>query len=106
MTMPFTVPVTLHGRVCETPDTWTIQLETPKTFRPKAGQFVMVPIGNTGLVRCWTVSSTCDSCEFTTLTVRCVPGGRGSGWITKDVPVQGRRTTVVTFRQKTAEPLS
>ncbi|BBF24057.1 ferredoxin--NADP reductase [Sutterella megalosphaeroides] len=90
MTMPFTVPVTLHGRICETPDTWTIQLETPKTFRPKAGQFVMVPIGDTGLVRCWTVSSTCGSCEFTTLTVRCVPEGKGSNWITKEVPVGAR----------------
>ncbi len=82
----FDTLATLHSRVRETPDTWTVNLLVPKGFRYRPGQFAMVKIGSTGAVRCWTLSSTPGFTPFVSFTVRRVEGGVGSPWITRGLP--------------------
>ena len=52
----------------------------------RPGQFTIVKVGETGVCRPYTVSSTHGISEFVTTTVCRVPGGCASNWITT-VPV-------------------
>ena len=81
-------PMRLHSRIQETPDTFTqnfVPLDG-KPFVNRPGQFTVVKVGDTGVCRPYTVSSTLGISEFVTTTVCRVPGGCASNWITT-VPV-------------------
>lgn len=81
-------PMRLHSRIQETPDTFTqnfVPLDG-KPFVNRPGQFTVVKVGETGVCRPYTVSSTHGISEFVTTTVCRVPGGCASNWITT-VPV-------------------
>ena len=81
-------PMRLHSRIQETPDTFTqnfVPLDG-KPFANRPGQFTIVKVGETGVCRPYTVSSTHGISEFVTTTVCRVPGGCASNWITT-VPV-------------------
>lgn len=73
----------VHHIVQETPDVWTIALINHDFYRWQAGQFALVQIGKSELLRAYTLSSTPGQSEFITLTVRHIPGGKGSGWLTQ-----------------------
>ena len=78
----------LVSRRQETPDTFTqdfLPLDG-KPFINRPGQFTVVRVGDTGVCRPYTVSSTYGISEFVNTTVCRVPGGLASNWITT-VPV-------------------
>lgn len=81
-------PMRLVSRIQETPDTFTqnfVPLDG-KPFVNRPGQFTVVKIGESGVCRPYTVSSTYGISEYVTTTVCRVPGGFASNWITT-VPV-------------------
>jgi 3-ketosteroid 9alpha-monooxygenase subunit B len=74
------------GVVEETHDTRSYLLEVPpalaERFRYRAGQYLSfeVPQGAESIVRCYSLASSPERGEPPKVTVKRVPGGRGSGW--------------------------
>jgi 3-ketosteroid 9alpha-monooxygenase subunit B len=72
--------------VRETPDTLSYVLDVPaelgERFRYRAGQFLTfkVPAAGGELLRCYSLSSAPETDAAPKVTVKLVPGGRGSGW--------------------------
>jgi len=72
--------------VRETHDTLSYVLEIPaelaERFHYRAGQFLTfkVPTANGELLRCYSLSSAPETDAAPKVTVKLVPGGRGSGW--------------------------
>lgn len=70
----------------ETRDTLSYVLDVPadlaERFRYRAGQFLTfkVPSADGELLRCYSLSSAPESDAAPKVTVKLVPGGRGSGW--------------------------
>lgn len=77
--------------VRETPDTLSYVLEVPAALRERfayrAGQFLTfkVPAASGELLRCYSLSSAPETDAAPKVTVKLVPGGRGSGWFHADV---------------------
>jgi len=75
------------GLVDETADTRSIVLEIPpaleETFAYAAGQFCTfrATIGGEPIIRCYSMSSSPDTGDPFTVTVKRVPGGRMSNWM-------------------------
>lgn len=72
--------------VRETPDTLSYVFDVPAEladrFRYRAGQFLTfkVPAPGGELLRCYSLSSAPETDPAPKVTVKLVPGGRGSGW--------------------------
>lgn len=72
--------------VRETPDTVSVVFEIPadlaERFRYRAGQFLTFKVPSAGgeLLRCYSLSSAPETDAAPQVTVKKVPGGRGSGW--------------------------
>jgi 3-ketosteroid 9alpha-monooxygenase subunit B len=70
----------------ETPDARSFELAIPRElaerFRYRAGQYLTfeVPTGGEHIVRCYSLASAPELGEPHKVTVKRVPGGRGSGW--------------------------
>ncbi|NMP27140.1 NADH oxidoreductase [Rahnella sp. SAP-1] len=70
----------------ETPNVWTLSLFTHDRYDYRPGQFALVNIGTSGLEqRAYTLSSTPGVSRFIELTVKLLPGGCGSTWLTGEV---------------------
>lgn len=75
----------VHHIIQETPDVWTLALINHDFYPYQPGQFALVGIGDSEEVRAYTLSSSPGSSRFITLTVRRLPQGLGSGWLTQRV---------------------
>jgi 3-ketosteroid 9alpha-monooxygenase subunit B len=79
-------PLRVREVVRETHDTLSYLLDVPpelaERFRYRAGQFLTfkVPIPGGELLRCYSLSSAPEMDPAPKVTVKLVPGGRGSGW--------------------------
>jgi len=79
-------PLRVREVVRETPDTLSYVLDVPaelaERFRYRAGQFLTfkVPAADGELLRCYSLSSAPETDAAPKVTVKLVPGGRGSGW--------------------------
>lgn len=79
-------PLRVREVVRETPDTLSYVLDVPpelaERFRYRAGQFLTfkVPVSGGELLRCYSLSSAPEIDAEPKVTVKLVPGGRGSGW--------------------------
>jgi 3-ketosteroid 9alpha-monooxygenase subunit B len=79
-------PLRVREVVRETPDTLSYVLDVPaelaERFRYRAGQFLTfkVPVAGGELLRCYSLSSAPETDAAPKVTVKLVPGGRGSGW--------------------------
>jgi 3-ketosteroid 9alpha-monooxygenase subunit B len=79
-------PLRVRDVVRETPDTLSYVFEIPaelaERFRYRAGQFLTfkVPVAGGELLRCYSLSSAPETDAAPQVTVKRVPGGRGSGW--------------------------
>jgi len=77
----------------ETHDTLSYVLDVPaelaERFRYRAGQFLTfkVPTASGELLRCYSLSSAPETDAAPKVTVKLVPGGRGSGWFHNTVQV-------------------
>ena len=80
-------PLTVADVVDETADTRSFVFEIPtaleETFRYAAGQFCTfrATIGGESVVRCYSMSSSPDTGDPFTFTVKRVPGGKMSNWM-------------------------
>ncbi len=79
-------PLRVREVVRETQDTLSYVLDVPpelaERFRYRAGQFLTfkVPAAGGELLRCYSLSSAPETDAAPKVTVKLVPGGRGSGW--------------------------
>ena len=79
-------PLRVREVVRETHDTLSYVFEVPaelsERFRYRAGQFLTfkVPAAGGELLRCYSLSSAPETDAAPKVTVKLVPGGRGSGW--------------------------
>jgi 3-ketosteroid 9alpha-monooxygenase subunit B len=79
-------PLRVREVVRETHDTLSYVLDVPADladrFRYRAGQFLTfkVPVSGGELLRCYSLSSAPEIDALPKVTVKLVPGGRGSGW--------------------------
>jgi 3-ketosteroid 9alpha-monooxygenase subunit B len=79
-------PLRVREVVRETHDTLSYVLDVPPEladrFRYRAGQFLTfkVPVSGGELLRCYSLSSAPEIDAAPKVTVKLVPGGRGSGW--------------------------
>jgi 3-ketosteroid 9alpha-monooxygenase subunit B len=79
-------PLRVREVVRETHDTLSYVLDVPaelqERFRYRAGQFLTfkVPAPEGELLRCYSLSSAPETDAAPKVTVKLVPGGRGSGW--------------------------
>ncbi len=91
MTMPTPLcpnAMQVHDVRQETPDVWTISLMPAGVYRYQPGQYALVSIRNDeNTLRAYTLSSSPGQSRFITLTVRAIPDGIGSSWLTQDVRV-------------------
>ncbi|HEU4427509.1 MAG TPA: ferredoxin--NADP reductase [Myxococcota bacterium] len=84
-------PLRVREVIRETPDTLSYLLDVPaelaERFRYRAGQFLTfkVPVAEGELLRCYSLSSAPETDAAPTVTVKLVPGGRGSGWFHQHV---------------------
>jgi NADH oxidoreductase Hcr len=85
----------------ETPSVWTLELAPPPDYTYLPGQYALVDIDGGRTVRAYSLSSSPSLGESLHLTVRRLPGGLGSNWLTGQVqvgdtlqlsPAQGRFT--------------
>ncbi len=79
-------PLRVREVVRETHDTFSYVFDVPASlaerFRYRAGQFLTfkVPTPSGELLRCYSLSSAPETDAAPQVTVKLVPGGRGSGW--------------------------
>jgi 3-ketosteroid 9alpha-monooxygenase subunit B len=84
-------PLRVREVVRETPDTLSYVLDVPaalaERFRYRAGQFLTFKVPGAGgeLLRCYSLSSAPETDPAPKVTVKRVPGGRGSGWFHETV---------------------
>ncbi|MGV3344234.1 NADH oxidoreductase [Enterobacteriaceae bacterium LUAb1] len=78
-------PMMVHHIHQETHDVWTLALICHDNYSWQAGQFALVSINNSETLRAYTLSSSPGVSTFITLTIRRVPDGAGSVWLTRDV---------------------
>lgn len=69
----------------ETSDVWTLFLSCSEGYDYEPGQFALVSINNSGTLRAYTISSTPGISPYVALTVRRLPDGLGSRWLTEQV---------------------
>lgn len=70
----------------ETPDVWTISLSCKDEYHYLPGQYALVSIRQReDVLRAYTLSSSPGLSPFITLTVRAIPQGEGSQWLTQEV---------------------
>ncbi len=78
----------VHSIVQETPDVWSLRLINHDFYSYLPGQYALVSIRNSDeTLRAYTLSSTPGLSPFIQLTVRCLPDGEGSRWLTQQVNV-------------------
>lgn len=78
----------VHSIEQETDDVYTLSLIAQDYYPYEAGQYALVSIKNTPTItRAYTLSSTPGLSQFVTLTVRRIPDGIGSNWLTSEVNV-------------------
>ena len=78
----------VHAITQETDDVFTLELIAQDYYPYEPGQYALVSIKNTpNIVRAYTLSSTPGLSRFITLTVRRIPNGIGSTWITSEVKI-------------------
>jgi 3-ketosteroid 9alpha-monooxygenase subunit B len=93
-------PLAVADVVDETADTGSFVLEIPPELRERftyvAGQFCTfrATIGGEPVVRCYSMSSSPDTADPFTVTVKRVPGGRMSNWM-NDALAPGARIDVM-----------
>lgn len=89
MTMPTPLcphRMQIHDIRKETPDVWTLSLICPDFYPYLPGQHALVSINSSDTtLRAYTLSSTPGVSRFITLTVRRLPGGAGSQFLTQQV---------------------
>ncbi len=69
----------------ETADVWTLFLSCNEGYEYEPGQFALVSINNSETLRAYTISSTPGISPYIALTVRRLPDGLGSRWLTGQV---------------------
>jgi NADH oxidoreductase Hcr len=89
MTMPTPLcpnQMQVHSIHQETPDVWTISLICHDFYRYHPGQYALVSIRDSEeTLRAYTLSSSPGQSKFITISVRCLPDGEGSRWLTQEV---------------------
>lgn len=89
MTMPTPLcpnAMQIHSIHQETADVWTLELLAQDFYPYLPGQYALVSIRNSDtILRAYTISSSPGLSRFVTLTVRCLPNGNGSTWLTHEV---------------------
>lgn len=87
MTMPTPLcpnRMQIHDIRQETPDVWTLSLINHDFYPYQPGQYALVSIKNSAdTLRAYTLSSTPGLSPFITLSVRRLPDGTGSRWLTE-----------------------
>ncbi|MCW3478229.1 2Fe-2S iron-sulfur cluster-binding protein [Neisseriaceae bacterium JH1-16] len=71
----------------ETPSVWTLELTPPPDYTYLPGQYALVDIADGRALRAYTLSSSPGLHEHLHLTVRRLPEGLGSSWLTSQVQV-------------------
>lgn len=70
----------------ETPDVWTLSLICHDVYPYQPGQYALVSIRDSAeTLRAYTLSSSPGLSRFLTLSVRRLPGGEGSQWLTREL---------------------
>ncbi|MGL5727236.1 MAG: NADH oxidoreductase [Plesiomonas sp.] len=86
----------VHALHQETADVFTLILRPAKPYSYLAGQYAFVNIGNNQpenkpgnlpVVRAYTISSSPNVSEYISITVRQIPNGVGSQWLTTQIKV-------------------
>lgn len=78
----------VHSIVQETPDVWSLRLINHDFYAYLPGQYALVSIRNSDeTLRAYTLSSTPRVSPFIQLTVRCLPNGEASRWLTQQVNI-------------------
>ncbi|TKI06007.1 NADH oxidoreductase [Martelella alba] len=77
----------VHHIKRETSDVWTLSLISHDGYFYEPGQFALVSINDSDVLRAYTLSSTPGQSEFVTLTVRRLDDGLGSRWLTEQVRI-------------------
>lgn len=76
----------VHSIRQETADVWTLNLICDVFYPYQAGQFALVSIRNSEeTLRAYTLSSSPGQSRFLSISVRCLPDGIGSRWLTREV---------------------
>ncbi|RTF69095.1 NADH oxidoreductase, partial [Serratia marcescens] len=76
----------VHSIQRETADVWTLNLICDVFYPYQAGQFALVSIRNSEeTLRAYTLSSSPGQSRFLSISVRCLPDGVGSRWLTQEV---------------------
>ncbi|EFE93582.1 2Fe-2S iron-sulfur cluster binding domain protein [Serratia odorifera DSM 4582] len=76
----------VHSIQQETADVWTLNLINHDFYPYQPGQFALVSIDNSNeTLRAYTLSSSPGLSRFISISVRRLPGGVGSGWLTQAV---------------------
>lgn len=72
----------------ETRDVWTLSLQPSPPYTYQPGQYALVHVGNeSNTVRAYTLSSSPDVSPHLSITVRRIPDGQGSTWLTENVKI-------------------
>ncbi|MBW7982358.1 NADH oxidoreductase [Enterobacillus tribolii] len=89
MTMPTPLcpnAMQVHSVRQETPDVWTLSLICHDFYPYQPGQYALVSIRNSAeTLRAYTLSSSPGLSRFLTLSIRRLPDGQGSQWLTREV---------------------
>lgn len=76
----------VHSLQQETADVWTLNLINNDFYPYQPGQFALVSIRNSeDTLRAYTLSSSPGVSRFISISVRCLPDGLGSNWLTQEV---------------------
>ncbi|SQJ22976.1 NADH oxidoreductase hcr [Serratia rubidaea] len=76
----------VHSIRQETADVWTLNLICHDFYPYQPGQFALVSIRNSeDTLRAYTLSSSPGLSPFLSISVRCLPDGVGSRWLTQEV---------------------
>lgn len=76
----------VHSIQQETADVWTLNLINADFYPYQPGQFALVSIRNSeDTLRAYTLSSSPGLSRFISISVRCLPDGIGSRWLTQEV---------------------
>ncbi|CAI0825357.1 NADH oxidoreductase [Serratia entomophila] len=76
----------VHSIQRETADVWTLNLICDFFYPYQPGQFALIGIRNDEeTLRAYTLSSSPGQSRFLSISVRCLPNGVGSRWLTQEV---------------------
>lgn len=79
-------PMQVHSLQRETDDVWTLNLINNDFYPYQPGQFALVSIRDSeDTLRAYTLSSSPGLSPFVSISVRCLPDGIGSRWLTQEV---------------------